>query len=179
MAEDESAVPIPDLPPDIRFERLPPTPDAFDFAFEVKRAAMGPHIAVRWGWDEAFQRRFHEQRFAERRFFRIVVAGEPAGTLALTAYADHILFDDFYLLPALHRRGLGTRILRHVLATADRIGVPVRLRYLKWNPVGTLYRRHGFREVGQTDIHVLMERLPDPRSENSDGDEPLPPTPSS
>jgi hypothetical protein len=35
---------IPDVPPDISFDRLPHTPEASDFAFEVKRVAIGPHI---------------------------------------------------------------------------------------------------------------------------------------
>jgi hypothetical protein len=29
--------------------------DEFDFAFEVKRDAMEPHIKAKWGWDEGFQ----------------------------------------------------------------------------------------------------------------------------
>ncbi len=38
---------IPDMPPDVRFDLLPQTAEARDFAFEVKRAALGPHIVVR------------------------------------------------------------------------------------------------------------------------------------
>src|SRR4028118_1236304 len=149
-----------DLPPDIRFEPLPQTEEAFNYAFEVKRLAMGPHIIARWGWDEEFQRRFHEQRFRERSFLRVLHGNVPVGAFALTAYPDHILLDDFYLLPDHQRCGLGTLILRHCLSAADRMGLPVRLRYLKWNPVGSLYRREGFQQVGETDIHFLMERPP-------------------
>jgi GNAT superfamily N-acetyltransferase len=153
---------LPDLAPDISFEPLPQTDEAFDFAFEVKRLAMEPHIIARWGWDEEFQRRFHEQRFRERSFLRVLQGGEPIGAFALTAYSHHILLDDFYLLPDHQRRGLGTRILRHCLSVADQRGLPMRLRYLKWNPVGSLYRREGFRQVDETDIHFLMERPPAP-----------------
>ncbi|HEX2552904.1 MAG TPA: GNAT family N-acetyltransferase [Microvirga sp.] len=160
MRDDASAFDLPDLPPDLRFERLPRTDDAFDFAFAVKRAAMGPHIVARWGWDEDFQRDFHRRRFDEKPFFRIAHRGVSVGTLALTRYPDHILFDDFYLLPAWHRRGIGSAILRHCLARADALNLPVRLRHLQWNPVGALYRRHGFAEVGRTDIHCLLERPP-------------------
>ena len=31
--------------------------------------------------------------------------------------------------------------------------MPLRLRYLKWNPVGSLYRRHGFSIIDETEIH--------------------------
>jgi hypothetical protein len=48
----------------------------------------------------------------------------------------------------------------YALALADAAGLPVRLEYLKWNPVGALYRRNGFRPIGETGIHVLLERPP-------------------
>jgi GNAT superfamily N-acetyltransferase len=151
---------IPDLPPDISFDRLPKTPEASDFAFEVKRVALGPHIIARWGWDEAFQRNFHEQRFRDTPLSWTMHNGQAVGTIALTALADHLRLDEFYLLPAHQRQGLGTRILNHCLAIADTCGMPLRLRYLKWNPVGSLYGRHGFTVIDETDIHFVMERQP-------------------
>jgi GNAT superfamily N-acetyltransferase len=67
-----------------------------------------------------------------------------------------------YLFPESQRRGLGSRILKHCLGLADRKGRPVKLEYLKWNPVGALYQRHGFIVVRETDSHWLMERPPQP-----------------
>jgi GNAT superfamily N-acetyltransferase len=148
------------LPPDIRFELLPKTPAASEWAFEIKRAAIGPHIIARWGWDEQFLKDFHERRFRECPLSSIVQDDNAIGTVALTKFPDCIQLDEFYLLPPFHRRGLGTRILLHCLSLANELSAPVRLRYLKWNPVGSLYRRHGFHEVGQTDIHYLMLRPP-------------------
>ena len=37
---------IPDLPPDIAFRPLRPGDEAA--AFEIRKAALGPHIAARW-----------------------------------------------------------------------------------------------------------------------------------
>jgi hypothetical protein len=37
--------------------------------------------------------------------------------------------------------------------------MPLRLRCLKWNPVGSLYRRHGFTVIDDTEIHFIMERV--------------------
>jgi GNAT superfamily N-acetyltransferase len=155
-------IPFPpaDLGPDVRFEPLHASNDAdVAFAYEVKRAAIGPHVVQRWGrWDHDFQWSLHLQRFAERCFFRIVRDRRAVGTVALTRSGDHIRFDEFYLVPEVHRQGLGTRVLHHILGLADEAGMPVRLRYLKWNPVGSLYRRHGFLPVGETDTHFVMER---------------------
>ena len=110
-----------------------------------------------WG-DEALQLRLHRERFAGKPFFRIVWRGKDIGTVSLMRLADHVRFGEFYLLAAYQRCGIGGAILRHCLALSDTQGMPVRLEYLKWNPVGTLYRRHGFAVVGETEIHWLMER---------------------
>ncbi len=64
------------------------------------------------------------------------------------------------MFPEFQRHGLGSRILKHFLALADAERATVRLEYLKWNPVGTLYLRHGFTVISETDIHWLMERNP-------------------
>jgi GNAT superfamily N-acetyltransferase len=157
-ADDKRGLLLSALSPDIRFELLPKTEEASDAAFEVKRAALGPHIRTQWGWDEGFQRSFHEKKFQECWLSSITVRDVPVGTIALMMVEDSIQLDEFYLLPSYQGRGLGTRVLRHALSLADELNRPVRLRYLKWNPVGSLYRRHGFVEVGQTDIHFLMRR---------------------
>jgi GNAT superfamily N-acetyltransferase len=146
---------LPALAPDVEFQRLPET-----FSFAVKRAALGPYIVERWGWDEAVQRGIHEARLAEKPFFEIRRAGEAVGTVSVLRHADHIRFGEFYLWPAQQGQGLGTRILRHCLSLADTQALPVRLEYLKWNPVGSLYRRHGFVVIGESEIHWFMERQP-------------------
>ena len=38
-----------------------------------------------------------------------------------------------------------------------RVGLPVRLRVFEVNPARRFYERLGFRVVGQTDTHTLME----------------------
>ncbi len=155
-----SAIQIPSLPPDIRFERMRATDEDFEFSFAVKHAALGPYIVERWGWDEEFQRGVHRTRFDEKPFFRIAMEERSIGMVSLMSSASCIRFGEFYLFPDLHGRGLGTRVLRHCLRLADEIGLPVRLEYLKWNRVGSLYKRHGFQVTGETDIHILMERQP-------------------
>jgi hypothetical protein len=51
-------------------------------------------------------------------------------------------------------------ILSDFLKECDRTKRPVRLEYLKWNPVGSLYKRHGFEIVAENDIHYFMVREP-------------------
>jgi hypothetical protein len=49
-------------------------------------------------------------------------------------------------------------ILDLPLSEADGLRLPVRLEYLKWNPVGNLYRRNGFVPTHESQIHIFMER---------------------
>ncbi|WP_161941208.1 GNAT family N-acetyltransferase [Pseudovibrio axinellae] len=72
--------------------------------------------------------------------------------------SDHIRFGEFYLFPHFQRQGIGSQVLTHCLIVADELKLPVKLEYLYWNPVGSLYRRCGFRETGHSEIHCLMER---------------------
>ena len=147
---------IPDLPPDFTFPRLVSKSDDIDFAFGVKRAAMGPHIIKRWGWDEEFQRKIHEDRFNAKNFFKIQFKKEALGTLSYDVFEDHIRFGEFYIFPETQGQGIGSKILEHCLRQAKSLFLPVRLEYLKWSPVGSLYKRHGFLECGQSEHHYLM-----------------------
>ena len=157
-----TVVPLPALEPNISFEHLPPSPHALEFSFAAKKEALGPHIRERWPWDETYQREVHRARFSEKPFFSILQGGNAVGTLSWTIRADHARFGEFYLFKAYQGKGLGTRILEHALAQADALRLPVRLEYLKWNPAGRLYLRHGFHPTHETDIHVFLERAPRP-----------------
>ncbi|WP_127110473.1 GNAT family N-acetyltransferase [Pararhodobacter zhoushanensis] len=149
---------IPDLAPDLTFPRLDPTQANRDFAFAVKRAAMEPHIIKKWDWDEAHQRQIHAEHFAEKPFFAITLKGERIGTVSMQSQVSYVRFGEFYLQPEHQRHGIGARVLEHCLSIADEMDVPVRLEYLRWSPVGSLYTRHGFIEAGRSDLNIFLQR---------------------
>ncbi|KJS53243.1 acetyltransferase [Streptomyces rubellomurinus subsp. indigoferus] len=64
----------------------------------------------------------------------------------------------FYLRPQHQGRGLGTAVLRHVLAEADAAGEPVRLQALQGSASRRLYERHGFTAEREDPIDVFMHR---------------------
>lgn len=149
---------VPDIPPDLAFRMLTPTDEEFEFSFQAKKQALGPHIIRQWGWDEKFQRDVHDQRLRDKPFCQIELNGRPIGTLSLQLMPEFVRFGEFYLIDSFRGLGIGSKILGHCLALADNEVLPVRLEYLLWNPVGSLYRRNGFVEMGRTATHVLMER---------------------
>ncbi len=132
----------------------------FEFAFEAKREALGPHVEAKWGWDDAYQRGIHRTRWGERPWSIIRLDAQSIGTVSVDETASRIRFGEFYLLPRRQGQGIGSQVLAKTLARADVLSVPVELEYLKWNPVGSLYARHGFVIVDETDVHYRLVRLP-------------------
>lgn len=135
-------------------------PHEFEVAYALKKEALGPYVIPRWGWDEREQRAIMEEKWRAKRFFGIVRDGETVGTIAIDEEADHVRIGEFYIAPRFQRQGIGTRVLEPILRDADARKRPVRLECLRWNPAFSLYERHGFRVVRETDAHYFMERPP-------------------
>jgi GNAT superfamily N-acetyltransferase len=141
----------------ISLEPMTKEPNTFEFAFLAKKEALGPHVAVKWGWDDAFQRRVHSEKWAAKSFFRILVDGEAAGTVAIDESPSHVQFGEFYLLPPFQRKGVGGKVLASVIEKSAERHLPVRLECLKWNPALSLYKRAGFVVTRESDTHYFME----------------------
>jgi hypothetical protein len=44
----------------------PARPEELELAFALKRDAMEAYVTAKWGWDEAFRREHHRQRWAQK-----------------------------------------------------------------------------------------------------------------
>jgi len=132
-----------------------------EFLFALMEAALGPHwVATLGPWEETAQR---ERSFATLKLARheiIEVAGEAVGCIALERNPEQWKLNRIFLLPSHQGRGIGTQRMEALLAEADTLGVPIRLRVLHVNPARRLYDRLGFAAIGATATHFLMERLP-------------------
>ena len=134
----------------------------FDFAFEAKRQAMGPHIITKWSWDESYQLALQLERWSEKPWFIILMNDKPIGTVSIQHYETYVRFGEFYLYSQFQNQGIGTKVLQEFLIQCDRDSQKVVLEYLKWSPVGSLYKRNGFKVTGENDTHYFMAREPNP-----------------
>lgn len=130
------------------------------FAYEVKRAALGPYVAQVWGWDEEFQQSFHSHDWTVRRPEIVVLDGVDMGTVQFVRGEADYHIGELYVLPDYQRRGIGSHLLRRFLAIADAELLPVRLEVIRINPARSLYERHGFVICGETETHYHMVRSP-------------------
>ena len=65
---------------------------------------------------------------------------------------------DLALLRAFRGRGVGTTLLKQILAEGQRLGTSVTVHVEMFNPALRWYERLGFRKVGVNGPYFLMER---------------------
>ncbi len=123
--------------------------DAVDADYEslyaLHVATMRDAVAATWGWDAAVQQAMFRERWDASDRQIIVVDGEDAGVLAITTTDGEVVIDLIEVDPRHQRRGIGSAVIRDVLAEAHGRGVPAGLAVLKANPAAKrLYERLGF-----------------------------------
>ena len=122
-------------------------------------------------WDEEAKRAFVEHQFAAQdEHYRsnypgatldvIEVDGERAGRLYVHRGTDDIRVMDIALAPSFRGRGIGTELLRSLIAEADDSGRKLSIHVEMNSRARSLYDRLGFQPAGEHGIYVLMERPP-------------------
>jgi len=95
----------------------------------------------------------------------IALDGQPVGFYTFRAASNGYHLEHFYLLPEHQRRGLGSHVLRHLLARADQWRLPVYLGALRESPANRFYQRHGFVQDSESEWDIYYVRQPSPSPE--------------
>ncbi|MYB50382.1 MAG: GNAT family N-acetyltransferase [Dehalococcoidia bacterium] len=134
--------------------------DDKEFAYQAKRAAFRGYVEQVWGWDEDKQRKLHDQRFTAQDFCVISLDGTDVGIMSVDLEPDSVFVNQIYILPEHQKQGIGRRCMSIVVEEAKKLNLPVRLRVLKVNPRAVVfYERLGFTIAGDTDTHLLMQKV--------------------
>jgi ribosomal protein S18 acetylase RimI-like enzyme len=88
----------------------------------------------------------------------IVVDGADAGLLSYWNEPDALRVGNLLVEPALQGRGIGTEVMRRLLASAEAELRIVRLRVLRNNRARSLYERLGFLIEAETDHGCIMTK---------------------
>jgi ribosomal protein S18 acetylase RimI-like enzyme len=142
-----------------------------EFLYRVYASTREEELAV-LDWSEArketflrqqfdAQHRYYTQQFAGATFDVLELDGEPAGRLYVEQREDEIRIIDVALLPEYRNRGVGTSLLRGLLAEGEEAGLPVRIHVERYNRALRLYERLGFRQIADTGVYYLMEWSPE------------------
>lgn len=130
----------------------------FEPLLAIRIEVMREHLERVFRYKPSRARRIFRQHFDEPGLRLILVNDRRAGCVAFRVGPEEIRLDSFYLTARHHNRGLGTRILKVLLAEADTLGLPVRLEVLRGSPADRFYERHGFAKLSEDDVEVRYER---------------------
>nr|WP_207006241.1 GNAT family N-acetyltransferase [Nocardioides aromaticivorans] len=141
-------------------------PDDHELLVAVYAASRADELdQVAWppGQREAFVRmqydaqdRHYRAASPHGRFDVVEVDGRPAGRLYVDLRDDDVRIVDIALLPEFRGRGIGSALLRQVLAEAAAQGRTASIHVEVHNPAGALYERLGFRPVAERGVHRLL-----------------------
>jgi ribosomal protein S18 acetylase RimI-like enzyme len=108
---------------------------------------------------------FHYHTYYDNAVFLVIlVDGVPAGRLYLWRRPNQIQLVDIALLPQYRNSGIGTALVRDLVESADRAGLPIELHVEGHNPAMRLYERFGFQKVEDEGVYWRMLRPPAPQA---------------
>jgi GNAT superfamily N-acetyltransferase len=136
---------------------IPADDSHYDFVYRLKKEVYGGYIAQIWGWDEKVQKEFFAKEWRRHKPGVIFYDSRPIGTYCLTKNEGSYHLERFYILPEYQNKGIGTFVLKDIIASADKARLPVRLMWLSINPAASLYRRMGFIVTGRLEIEGKQE----------------------
>ncbi|MFY9607462.1 MAG: GNAT family N-acetyltransferase [Blastocatellia bacterium] len=150
----------------------PVGPDDEAFLLEVYAGTRLDELAVT-PWDEsqreaflrlqfAAQQQHYQNHFPEADHQLIMVDERPVGRIYVAKRSDEVRILDIALLPEERNRGIGSFLIKEVMAEASKAGKPVRIYVESLNPSLKLFERLGFSGVQDIGTHFLLEwRSPD------------------
>jgi ribosomal protein S18 acetylase RimI-like enzyme len=126
-----------------------------DFLFmrETKLEGLRPYVEAMWGWNREKQEQLFQQDFKPKQSEIIVVAGVDVGFVRVVKGSATMFVGGIYVCASARRRGIGTAILRDLIATSTKQSKPLTLQVLKVNPARRLYERLGFVTTSETSSH--------------------------
>jgi ribosomal protein S18 acetylase RimI-like enzyme len=137
------------------------------FLLEVYAGTRADETA-QTGWDDAQRQAFIKMQFgAQQQHYRshypqgehsiILLNEKPIGRLYVARSSGEIRILDVALLPDQRNKGIGTRIIKDLMAEAAKTGRPVRIYVENFNRALRLFERMGFLQIEQRGFHYLMQ----------------------
>jgi GNAT superfamily N-acetyltransferase len=140
----------------MRVELRPARADEYEFARQLYYETMRWIIEPLFGWDQAHQDASFAAQFKLEEVRIIAVDGAHAGWIQTQTDEASVTLHQFYIVPALQHRGIGTGVLKTVIGEARQQGKFVLVAVVKSNPAKRLYDRHGFRTFREDECKYYM-----------------------
>jgi ribosomal protein S18 acetylase RimI-like enzyme len=129
-----------------------------EFIYRLVDSTMRSYVEQIWGqFNDEYNRKQVADQIAAGIYSIVLVDGNEIGAVAVEREDSHIQLTQLYIHPAHQNRGIGTSLIRGIIAEAKAANKRVRLRVLAVNPARRLYERLGFRVTKQTPERYFME----------------------
>jgi GNAT superfamily N-acetyltransferase len=128
----------------------------YEFARRTYYQTMRWIIERLFGWDQARQDSSFADQFKLEEVRIILVDGREAGWIQTQVDEANVTLGQFYVVPELQRRGIGSRILATVIDEARSKEKSVIVPVVKFNPAKRLYDRHGFHVTHEDEYKYYM-----------------------
>jgi ribosomal protein S18 acetylase RimI-like enzyme len=106
------------------------------------------------------QHAYYQEHYAQASFQVIVLDGQPVGRLYVQRWPDEIRLVDISLVPSQRGSGLGSSLMRELMAEAESSGRPLTIHVEKFNRALRLYERLGFRQAEDRGVYWFLKWSP-------------------
>jgi ribosomal protein S18 acetylase RimI-like enzyme len=139
------------------FARRPATREDMDFLWGLHVLTMRNYVEQTWGWERVWQEENFRAKFDIAGLEILEIEGRAIGAMAVKEEPERLFLREIAIHPDWQGLGIGSALVKEVMATGGIRGLPARLQVLKVNPARRLYERCGFRLSGETETHHRME----------------------
>ncbi len=129
-----------------------------EFLFNLKKETMKPYVEKIWGWDELDQRKYLLQNFHPKRIQIITENNQDIGMIEVEEKELEIFLINIQILPTFQNKGIGSLLIKNVIAETIVEKKDFRLQVLKINDRALkLYKTLGLDITGESDTHYKMK----------------------
>jgi len=141
----------------VEFKLRNATQDDYEAAYNIKKDALESYVEKTWGWNEEFQRNYHEKYFVPNNLKIIEVNNKPIGSLKFIKEKDHIFLSELFIIQAYQSNKIGSRIIKDYIKKAIIEKKTVRLQVLRKNERAVnLYKKLGFEIHKEDNVYFKM-----------------------
>jgi GNAT superfamily N-acetyltransferase len=112
------------------------------------------------------QKMHYDEYYKDAVHYVVIYDGRPAGRYWVDYGKEDIRLVDMSILPEFRGKGIGTVLFKYAFQRSEEMGLPCVLHVMKEHRSIPMYKRLGFRVIGETGVHDKMERPPRPADEN-------------
>lgn len=120
---------------------------------------MKGYIEATGVWNEADQRKTHDQRFRAGDYRVITYQGQDVGVLALEVTGAYLNLNQIFIQPAFQGLGIGADCMSIIHRMANELELDVWLQIRKLNTRAlSFYTRLGYEHLAETELHLQLTK---------------------